>query len=92
MYLYPNAMNLMSNTNTMNSIASSNLGSVPLIRKRRPVGRRRRDIFLSSTNGNKTYDEAIATPDPEEMYSVLIHCAENFNFFTCNQFSCNNHI
>lgn len=64
--------------NTMNSIGTG--GSVPLLRKRRPVGRRRRDVFLSADNANATrlLEEELATPDPAEMYNVMIQCAEDY--------------
>lgn len=79
MYLYQNSMSLTSGTNTMNAL--TNTGSVPLIRKRRPVGRRRRSIFISADNRNDTSlysDELLASPDPAEMYNVMIQCAEDY--------------
>lgn len=64
----------------MNSLA--NTGAVPLIRKRRPLGRRRRNIFLSADYYNDTQlfidEEPYATPDPIEMYNVMIQCAEDY--------------
>lgn len=79
MYLYPNAMSLTSGTNTMNAL--TNTGSVPLIRKRRPVGRRRRSMFISADSRNDTNlysEELLASPDPAEMYNVMIQCAEDY--------------
>lgn len=85
MYLYPNSAsyaNAANSANTMNSLI--NTGSVPL-RKRRPVGRRRRNVLLSSDNRNETiasiYQQALAAPDPAEMYNVLIQCAEGYTKF-----------
>lgn len=55
-------------------------GSVPL-RKRRP-GRRRRNIFLSADNKNDTissiYEESLASPDPDQMYQVMLMMAEGY--------------
>lgn len=86
MYLYPNSsyMNGVSTggINTMNSLVNG--GSVPL-RKRRPIGRRKRNVFLSADNRNETissiYEQAFATPDPAEMYNVMIECAEGYAKF-----------
>jgi len=78
MYMYPNTMALTNGVNTMNSL--TNTGAVPL-RKRRPIGRRKRSVFLSADNRNETellMDESFATPDPAEMYNVMIQCAEDY--------------
>lgn len=65
--------------NTMNSLV--NTGSIPL-RKRRPVGRRRRNVLISADNRNDTslFDdqEEYATPNSAEMYHVMIQCAEDY--------------
>jgi hypothetical protein len=88
MYLYPNQVGYMNTANagginTMNSII--NAGSVPLLKKRRPIGRRKRNVLLSADNRNETistiYQQAFATPDPAEMYNVMIQCAEGYTKF-----------
>lgn len=82
MYMYPNSLNMVNGVNTMNSIVNS--GSVPL-RKRRPLGRKRRNVFLSGDNQNKTNsendEESSAMIDPAEMYNVMIQCAEDYTKF-----------
>lgn len=79
---YTNAANAGS-INTMNSLM--NTGSVPLLRKRRPVGRRKRNVLLSADNRNETissiYQQAFATPDLADMYNVMIQCAEGYTKF-----------
>jgi hypothetical protein len=81
MYMYnTNSMALTNGgVNTLNSVGTG--GSVPLLRKRRPVvGRFRRDVFLSADNANATHQlaEELASPDPAEMYNVMIQCAEDY--------------
>lgn len=79
--MYPNSAGYLNaaGSNTMNSAVNS--GSVPL-RKRRPIGRRRRNILLSADNRNDTittvYEEGLATPDPSQMYQVMISMAEGY--------------
>jgi hypothetical protein len=88
MYLYPNSSSYLNaanagNLNTMNSLVNG--GSVPLLKKRRPIGRRKRNVLLSADNRNETissiYQQAFATPDPAEMYNVMIQCAEGYAKF-----------
>lgn len=78
MYMYnSNAMGLTSGTGTMNALM--NAGSVPL-RKRRPIGRRKRDVFLSADNRNGTqlFDDKGAFIDPAEIYTIMIQGAEDY--------------
>lgn len=87
--VYPNA-NLLNMPGTLNS--QTNTGSVPL-RKRRPIGRRkRRNIVASSLNNNSTLldsaddfdvdDSSIMLlPSSLEMYDVFIYCAEDYTKF-----------
>lgn len=81
MYMYnSNAMGLTSGTGTMNALM--NAGSVPL-RKRRPIGRRKRDVFLSADNRNGTqlFNDNGAFIDPAEMYTLMIQGAEDYTKF-----------
>jgi hypothetical protein len=52
------------------------------IKKRKPFGRRRRDILLSADNKNDTIDsiyyESLATPDPDQMFQVMVNFAEGY--------------
>lgn len=52
------------------------------IKKRKPFGRRRRDIFLSADNRNDTIDsiyyDSLATPDPDQMFQVMVNFAEGY--------------
>ena len=71
-------------SNTLNSVSGQ--GSVPLLRKRRPIGRRKRSIFISAENRNATHlledeIELAASPDPAEMYYAMIQCAEDYTKF-----------
>lgn len=81
MYLYPNTVSYTNSANTLNSLA--NTGSVPL-RKRRPLGRKKRSMQLIEDNRNFTTSfensEAFMS-DPSEMYYVMIQCAEDFTKF-----------
>lgn len=84
MYVYPNSGNYASGINTMNAL--TNTGSVPLIKYAKPPkGRRKRNVLLSSDNRNETissiYQQSLATPDPVEMYNVMIQCAEGYTKF-----------
>lgn len=78
--MYPNSLNMMNGANTMNSIMNS--GSVPLIRKRRPLGRKRRNVLISDDIQNKTSsledENAFAKINPAEMYNVMIQYAEDY--------------
>lgn len=84
MYVYPNSGNYGNTLSAMN--AMTNTGSIPLIKYAKPPrGRKRRNIFLASDNQNETissvYQQAMATPDPAEMYNVMIQCAEGYTKF-----------
>lgn len=70
----------MNGSNTMNSLVNS--GSIPL-RKRRPIGRKRRNVF-EIRNFNDTVlipDLNSLNPDPRDMYFAMINCAENYTKF-----------
>jgi hypothetical protein len=83
--VYPNA-NLINNMpGTLNS--QTNTGSVPL-RKRRPIGRRKRRNIVASSLNNSTlnsidFDDSsiMLLPSSLEMYDVFIYCAEDYTKF-----------
>ena len=74
-------MGIINGGSSMNSLG--NTGSVPLIRKRRPLGRKKRSIIQSSDVHNFTYmfdiDQTIASPDPAVMYLIMLQCAERYS-------------
>lgn len=79
--MYPNSLNMVNSANTMNSIV--NAGAVPLIRKRRPLGRKRRNVFLSNDYHNDTNflanDDSFLDINPAEMYNVMLQGAEDYS-------------
>lgn len=88
--VYPNVGNMMNlPSGTLNSM--TNTGSVPLKKRRRPIGRRKRRNIVASSLNNSTmqyndsidFDDSsiIVLPSSLEMYDAFIFCAEDYTKF-----------